>query len=149
MKYGKGLEMKILLAVDGSDCSTRATAQVVALAAELRVAPEIHLLHVHPPIPIGRVQHHVGHDSLERYYREESLPHLVVAEEMLNAAGLAHTRHIHVGVAADVVIHVATQTDCNLIVIGSHGRSALAEAVLGSVSHRVLHLAPCPVLVVK
>jgi nucleotide-binding universal stress UspA family protein len=33
--------------------------------------------------------------------------------------------------------------------MGNKGRSAVAEAVLGSVSHRVLHRAPCPVLLVK
>ncbi len=141
--------MKILLAVDGSASSARAVAQVAALAAELRTAPEIHLLHVHPAIPDARVRQHVPHGDLERYYREESLPHLAAAEAALNAAGLAFTRHLHVGEAAEIIVKLATEHGCERIVMGTHGRSAVADAVLGSVSHRVLHLAPCPVLLVK
>ncbi len=141
--------MKILLAVDGSASSARAVAQVAALAAELRTAPEIHLLHVHPAIPDARVRQHVPHGDLERYYREESLPHLAAAEAALNAAGLAFTRHLHVGEAAEIIAKLAAEHGCERIVMGTHGRSAVADAVLGSVSHRVLHLAPCPVLLVK
>lgn len=141
--------MKLLLAVDGSVSSQRAVAQVVALAAELRQAPEIHLLHVHAPVPVGGVQAHVGHEALERHYREESLPYLAAAEAALNVAGLACTRHIHVGDAAEIIAGLATEFGCSQIVMGTHGRSALADVALGSVSHRVLHRAPCPVLLVK
>lgn len=141
--------MKILLAVDGSAYSERAVAHVIATVAAWREAPEIHLLYVHPSIPVGRVQSHIGHDTLENYYREESLPHLAVAESALYTAGLVFTRHIHVGEAADVVARVADELACDWIVMGNKGRSAVAEAVLGSVSHRVLHLAHCPVLLVK
>lgn len=141
--------MKILLAVDGSACSDRAVAHVLATAAGWREMPEVHLLYVHPPIPVGRVQAHIGHDTLENYYREESSPHLASAEQALAAAGVTFTRHVHVGEAADVVARVAADLACDWIVMGNQGRSAVAEAVLGSVSHRVLHLAPCPVLLVK
>ena len=141
--------MKLLLAVDGSASSARAVAQVVALAAELRAAPEIHLLHVHPEIPDARVRQHVPQGDLERYYRDESLPQLAAAEAGLKAAGLAFTRHIHVGDAAGIIAKLAADQGCARIVMGTHGRSALAEAVLGSVSHRVLQLASCPVLLVK
>lgn len=141
--------MKILLAVDGSASSQRAVEQVVTLAAELRAVPEIRLLHVHPEIPDARVRQHVPHGDLERYYREESVPHLAAAETALNAAGLAYTRHIHVGDAAEIIARLAADQACDRIVMGTHGRSALAEAVLGSVSHRVLQLARCPVLLVK
>jgi nucleotide-binding universal stress UspA family protein len=141
--------MKLLLAVDGSACSDHAVAHVVATAGVWQEAPEVHLLHVHPPIPIGRAQSHVGHGTLENYYREESLPHLARAEQVLNAAGIAFTRHIHVGEAADVVVRVASELACDWIVLGNKGRSAIAEVVLGSVAHRVLSLAKCPVLLVK
>ncbi|MFA7291231.1 MAG: universal stress protein [Rhodocyclaceae bacterium] len=141
--------MKLLLAVDGSGASDHAVAHVVATAGAWREAPEVHLLYVHPPIPIGRVQSHVGHDTLETYHREESLPHLLSAEQALNTAGIEFTRHIHVGEAADVVLHVARELVCDWIVMGNKGHGIIAEAVLGSVAHRVLSLAHCPVLLVK
>lgn len=141
--------MKFLLAVDGSTGAERAVAELVQRVAEWRTAPEVHLLYVHPPIPIGRVQSHIGHDTLESYYREESRPHLASAERTLAAAGVAFTHHIHVGEPADVIARVAAELACDWIVMGNKGRSAVADAVLGSVAHRVLHLAHCPVLLVK
>jgi nucleotide-binding universal stress UspA family protein len=42
----------------------------------------------------------------------------------------------------------AAEHGCDLIVIGSHGRSGVSRAVLGSVTQRVLRRAPLPVLVV-
>ena len=111
--------------------------------------PEIHLVHVHPPIPIGRVQAHIGHDTLERYYREE-------AEARTDRGqGLARRRRpgLHaaypVGQPAEVIAGLAAELDVDLIVIGSHGRGAMAALVAGSVAARVLHLAPCPVLMAK
>lgn len=49
---------------------------------------------------------------------------------------------------ANFLSDVATEVDADLIVIAGRGRSALAGAVLGSVTQRLLHVAPCPVLVV-
>lgn len=141
--------MKLLLAVDGSTCAERAVAHVVATAASWRELPQVHLLYVHPALPVGRVQSHISHDTLASYCREESQPHLAAAECALKAGGIAFTRHLHVGEAADVVAHLAAELECDWIVMGNKGRSAIAEAVLGSVSHRVLHLAHCPVLLVK
>ncbi|WP_027457921.1 universal stress protein [Dechloromonas agitata] len=141
--------MKILLPVDGSSCSLRAVDQLIDLIYCLREIPEIHVLHVHPPIPIGRVQAHVGKETLHAYYLEESQQHLLAAQQKLDAAGRFHTTHIHVGQPAEVIAKVAGELACDLIVIGTHGRGPVAGMVMGSVASRVLHLAACPVLFVK
>ena len=141
--------MKILLPVDGSECSLRAVDHLIAHVSWFREVPEIHLLHVHAPIPIGRVQAHVGKETLHAYYLEEGQEHLVVAQKKLDAAGRFHTTHIHVGQPAEVIVRVAGDLACDLIVMGTHGRGGLVELVTGSVASRVLHLAPCPVLLVK
>lgn len=141
--------MKILLPVDGSPCALRAVDQLIAHVACLRDVPEIHLLHVHLPIPIGRVQAHVGKETLHAYYLEEGQEHLLAAQQKLDAAGRFHTTHIHVGQPAEVICKMAGELGCDLIVMGSHGRSPVAGLVMGSVATRVLHQAPCPVLLVK
>jgi nucleotide-binding universal stress UspA family protein len=141
--------MKILLPVDGSACSLRAVDQLINHVDSLREIPEIHLLHVHPPIPIGRVQAHVGKETLHAYYLEEGQQHLLAAQQKLDAAGRFHTTHIHVGQPAEVIAKIAGELACDLIVMGTHGRSAVAGIVMGSVASRVLHFAPCPVLFVK
>lgn len=141
--------MKILLPVDGSDCSLRAVDHLIQHAAWYRDVPEIHLLNVHAPIPIGRVLAHVGHDTLHDYYLEEGQAQLLAAQQKLDAAGYFHTTHIHVGQPAEVIARMAGDLACDLIVMGTHGRGAMAGLAMGSVATRVLHLAPCPVLLVR
>lgn len=141
--------MKILLPVDGSACALRAVDHLISHAAWFRDVPEIHLLHVHAPIPIGRVQAHVGKETLHTYYLEEGQELLVEAQRKLDAAGRFHTTHIHVGQPAEVISKIAGDLACDLIVMGTHGRGVAAGIVMGSVATRVLHLSPCPVLLVK
>ena len=141
--------MKILLPVDGSECALRAVEHLISHSAWFRDLPEIHLLHVHAPIPIGRVQAHVGKDTLHAYYLEESQASLLEAQKKLDAAGCSHTTHIHVGQPAEVIAKLAAEQGCDLIVMGTHGRGGIAGLVTGSVANRVLHLASCPVLLVK
>lgn len=141
--------MKILLPVDGSECALRAVDQLIDCGDWFRDLPEIHLLYVHPPIPMGRVQAHIGTETLHSYYLEEGQQQLAVAQARLDAAGRFHTSHIHVGLPAEVIAKFAGDLACDLIMMGSHGRSSLAGLLLGSVAMRVLHLAPSPVLLVK
>ena len=141
--------MKILLPVDGSECALRAVDHLIAHSAWFRDVPEVHLLHVHAPIPIGRVQAHIGKETLQAYYLEESQALLLEAQKKLDAAGRSHTTHIHVGQPAEVIVKMASELGCDLIVMGTHGRSGIAGLVMGSVASRVLHLATCPVLLVK
>jgi nucleotide-binding universal stress UspA family protein len=141
--------MKILLPVDGSECALRAVDHLITHVGWFREVPEIHLLHVHAPIPIGRVQAHIGKETLHAYYLEEGQAHLLAAQQRLDAAGRFHTTHIHVGQPAEVIGRMAGELACDLIVMGTHGRTGVAGLVMGSVASRALHLAPCPVLLVK
>ncbi len=141
--------MNILLPVDGSECALRAVDHLIAHAAWYREVPEIHLLHVHRPIPIGRVQAHVGEETLKAYYLEESQASLLAAQQKLDAAGRFHTTHIHVGQPAEIIAKLAKELSCDLIVMGTHGRGAVAGLVMGSVANRLLHSAPCPVMLVR
>ncbi|MGE5384900.1 MAG: universal stress protein [Betaproteobacteria bacterium] len=141
--------MKILLPVDGSDCARRAAENLVTLARELREAPEVHLLHVHPPIPIGLVQAHVSPETIQRHYREESEAEMLAVRQSLEAADVTFQAHIHVGDAAPVIVKLAGELGCNLILMGTHGRGVIGNAMLGSVAAKVAHLAPCAVQLVK
>ena len=143
------MAMKILLAVDGSDVALRAVDHLIGHVSWFREMPEIHLLHVQPPIPIGRALAHVSKETLQAHYMDESREHLQEAQQKLDAAGRFHTTHIHVGQAPEVIAKLAGELGCDLVVMGSHGRSGIAGLVMGSVATRVLHLAPCPVLLVK
>lgn len=56
---------------------------------------------------------------------------------------------VAIGPAARTIAAIAEKLNCDLIVMGTHGRSGLAHVVLGSVAERVLRIAHCPVLAVR
>jgi nucleotide-binding universal stress UspA family protein len=53
------------------------------------------------------------------------------------------------GIAHDRIVRAARSTRADLIVLGTHGRTGLGRAFLGSVAARVITLARCPVLTVR
>jgi nucleotide-binding universal stress UspA family protein len=82
---------------------------------------------------------------------EEAAQRLVQdAVDTLQSGGVAATGRVGSGwgATAKELLEVATEFGPDLIVIGSHG-SAVRQVVLGSVAYRVVHLATCPVLVVR
>jgi len=53
------------------------------------------------------------------------------------------------GKPAQAIAQFAKESGCDLIVMATHGTSGLQQALLGSVTRRVMYLASCPVLVVR
>jgi nucleotide-binding universal stress UspA family protein len=74
---------------------------------------------------------------------------LARAAAMLPARIGAVERSIVLGQPAPAIIAAAEEPGVDLVVIGARGLGVLGRLVLGSVSDRVVHHAPCPVLVVK
>ena len=56
---------------------------------------------------------------------------------------------IAAGHPAETIVRVARERKADLIVMGTHGRTGLQHALLGSVAEKVVRLAPCPVLTVR
>ena len=141
--------MKLLLAVDGSAPSLAA---VEALAERLhwfRDPTELTLLHVHPAIPYKAAAAWAGHDAVARYYDEESDAALAAPRAKLDARGIRYAVEKRVGDPATEIVQCATANAMDLIVMGTHGHSALANVVMGSVAARVLALSSLPVLLLK
>lgn len=67
----------------------------------------------------------------------------------LSATGVAVEHRTLEGQAPTTIAEEATRAGCDLIVIGSHGRSGLERLALGSVAERVVRLAHVPVLTVR
>jgi nucleotide-binding universal stress UspA family protein len=56
---------------------------------------------------------------------------------------------LEVGDPVAEILRVAQESKCDLIVMGTHGRTGLAHLLMGSVAEKVVRKAACPVLVVK
>lgn len=141
--------MKILAALDGSDVSLAALRTLIVQSGWYREPPQLHLLYVHPPIPMALATQHVDRATLDAHYREEGEQALARARAELDAAGLPYTAHIHVGPVAESIVKRARELGCELICMGTHGRGAVGNALLGSTVAKVLHLSPLPVLLDK
>jgi universal stress protein A len=73
---------------------------------------------------------------------------LASEEARVRQAGVACESATLIGRADDQIVTRAKETHADLIVMGTHGRSGLAHALLGSNAERVIQHAPCPVLIV-
>lgn len=142
--------MKILLAVDGSSYSLDAVRHLIEHADWYRGPLRVDLVYVNPPLPYsGRVSGVVGKGQIERYHQEEGEAALAGAKKLLDAAGVAYTTHIHTGPVAETIVRLSKLRKCDLIFVGTHGRTAAGSLLLGSVANKVLHLSTVPVLLVR
>jgi nucleotide-binding universal stress UspA family protein len=66
-----------------------------------------------------------------------------------SAPGLQADYRVEAGDAAPRIVGAAQETQCDLIVMGTHGRTGLGRVLLGSIAEQVLRTAPCPVATVR
>jgi nucleotide-binding universal stress UspA family protein len=83
------------------------------------------------------------------YLRELSDKELKPAMKVLDASGIKHDMAIVVGNVSREIVSFADKGKYDMIVLGSKGRGAIADLLLGSVAQRVLAHASQPVLLVK
>lgn len=140
--------MKVLLAVDGSDISTRAAEYVVRLAASLEQPPQVVLFNVDPPLS-SSVAAQLGVEAVAMHHSENSRRMMQPAHRVLSAAKLEVNEEEHVGPIADTILKHADKSRVDVIVMGSRGTSALKGLFMGSVSSRVLAESPVPVTIVR
>jgi nucleotide-binding universal stress UspA family protein len=142
--------MKILLAVDGSKHSLAAAQCLVEHADWYREKPAVELVTVHLPLPkLPRMGMVVGKNQIRRYYDEEGEACLAMAKKKLEVSGLEYRANILVGQVAESIVQHASKTRCDLIFIGTHGRTAAGNMLLGSTATKVLHIAKIPVLLAR
>jgi nucleotide-binding universal stress UspA family protein len=133
---------KIIWATDGSESADRA----LAVATSIASGDGGTLLAVHSvEYMVGKGEITVDVDDSEQVVKIKQQ----VAE--LKAKGLqADARVVQGGMsgAAHTVAKVAQEEGADLIVAGTRGHTQLAGLLLGSVTQRLIGIAPCPVLVV-
>ncbi|EOR21656.1 universal stress protein [Niallia circulans] len=136
---------KILLAIDGSEHSKRATEEAMKIAS-LSEESTIKLVYV---VDFSKSKDEVLHahnkEELELSRKKKLLPF----EELLNANNIDFSFELLHGDPGPAIVEHANKKKFDMVVIGSRGLNTLQEMVLGSVSHKVVKRANCPVLIVK
>jgi nucleotide-binding universal stress UspA family protein len=142
--------MKILAATDGSKYALRAVKQAAALLANNKDRTNsITLISVHDDAGLRHAQSFVGKAAITDYLREQSDKDLKSAMKVLNDAGIKHDQMILVGKPAAEIVEAAQKGKYDLVVLGSKGRNAVSDLLLGSVAQRVMSLSKQSVLLVK
>ena len=140
---------RILHPSDFSPASRPAFREALEMAKALRAQLLIvHALSVLPMIPAGYMTPDTW-DKLARGQRAVGQRQLNRLLAKAKTAGVrASSLLVDVGVTHEQIVRVARRKRADLIVMGTHGRTGLTRALLGSVAARVIATAPCPVLTV-
>jgi nucleotide-binding universal stress UspA family protein len=146
---------KILVPTDGSETSRKAAKYAYALAA--LSGGSVTLLNVinrnafigKPTVPAAETPTHIV-ESLEDYLRQAAELEMRELEKLGDQKGIKTNLVIRYGHPVEEIIREAERERADLIVMGSHGKSALSAAILGSVTFGVIHTdTKTPVLIVR
>jgi nucleotide-binding universal stress UspA family protein len=146
---------KVVLAIDGSEESSRAAKAAVELCE--KTGSELHVVHVGEDFYLTAVTDldMVAQTRVAQEYAESEANFEQIAREVLDAevekveaaGGTVAQAHLRVGGADAEIVDLAEEIEAGLVVLGSRG--GVKRALMGSVSYSVVRHAHCPVLVVR
>jgi len=137
---------RILVAIDGSDASMRAGRMAAEVA--LRFGARLTLAYAVPRLLLPPDVYGLTVAEVEREQRAyaENVVHEALLK--LGEAGVDVETVVLNGPPAEAVAEAAAAPDVDLVVVGSRGNGAVKRMLLGSVSDRLVHICPKPILVV-
>jgi nucleotide-binding universal stress UspA family protein len=141
--------MKILVAIDGSKNSLRALKYAIKLAGRMAEPSQLMLVNAHDDIALRGASQFVGKDAVKDYLDDLSRSELQDAIAAAEKAKVKFETKMLRGQVAQAIAKAAGDADCDLIVLGSKGRSAIKDLLIGSVAQRVASLSDVPVTLVK
>lgn len=139
---------KVLVPVDGSKTSARAVRHVVELA-KTGAPLEVHLVNVQEAADAPELRRFKKVDEIKRAQLEHGAAVLETAKRLLDRARVPCKTHVLLGDPAARIITFARRGGFDRIIMGTHGRGALAALLMGSVATKVLHHARVPVTLDK
>ncbi|MCK5506615.1 MAG: universal stress protein [Thermodesulfovibrionia bacterium] len=138
---------KVVLAVDGSEASSNAVKHAVELAKNNKGT--LIALYVIPPIDITDIETFKP-EMLREALKQEGEKILADIKELAGKKGVEIQTRIEEGIPDEKICEVAGDSDADLIIMGSHGRTGFGKVFIGSVTERVISKEKCcPVLVVR
>ncbi|MBI5515337.1 MAG: universal stress protein [Deltaproteobacteria bacterium] len=144
-------DLVLVCATDFSEPSRLAVDMAVDLARRY-LCPRLHLLHVDPAVERFAIGAEVEARIAEEYAKlqraaQAELERLATVLQREN--GVEVVPEFRTGSAYLEIVKFAAEVHADLVVLGTHGRTGLKRAFLGSVAERVVRHAPCTVVTVK
>lgn len=140
--------MKILIAVDGSECSLTGVHYLIRHRGMFGDDSAVTLLYIDPPF-VERAQTVLGTTGVQHAHDQNAQTAFHEATQLLKQARIRHETALQVGDPGPRIACYAADGHYDIVVIGSHGHGALAGLMLGSVATKVLALCAVPVLVTR
>lgn len=136
---------KILVPVDFSRQARDAIEYALIVAGHFRA--EIVLLHVWREVVVPATW---GQGAvLDELARSRADVEMERCLEDLEDSGVPIRGRLERGDAVDTILRVAAEETCDLIVMGTHGRTGLSHLLHGSVAEKVVRQAGCPVITLR
>lgn len=140
--------MNILACIDLSESTEKVVEKAVEIAEA--VAAKLWLLHIAEPDP-DFVGYEVGpqsvRDALAGKFHEQHRKLQEIADRV-RTEGLDTTALLLQGSTVETILAKAAKLSADMIVVGTHGRGAMYQLLVGSVSEGLLHDTECPILIV-
>jgi nucleotide-binding universal stress UspA family protein len=140
--------MKILLAVDGSAYTKKMLAYLITHDEVFHRDNDFTVLSVQSPMP-PRARVAVGAEIANGYYADESAKVTNPVTKFLARHGITPKLVHKVGSPGEQIAKAASAGKFDLVMMGSHGHSALGNLVMGSVATQVLAHCKVPVMLVR
>jgi len=138
---------RILVGVDGSEPAAKASLMAAEIA--IRFGAQLTLAYVVPRLVLPPDAYGLSTAEVEAEHREHAQKLLAHAASQLGESGVQADTLVLSGAPAESLAEAAHASDVDLVVAGSRGRGAVARMLLGSVTDRLVHISPKPVLVVR
>ncbi|MDH3254650.1 MAG: universal stress protein [Acidobacteriota bacterium] len=140
----------MLVPTDFSEDAARATRAALALLRKQPSDTKLTLLHVYH-LPFEYTAYGTVPTSWDYFKDVEGAAKDRISEtaDSLREEGLTVETRTVEGYPPEVIVAVAKGIGCDMIAMGTHGRTGLAHLLLGSTAERVVQHAPCPVLTVR
>jgi nucleotide-binding universal stress UspA family protein len=141
---------KILVPIDGSECSLNAAKYAIKVAKDENAY--LFCIHVIVSVPYGYASSPPAIDHYFKDIEEKAQSWFDKVRDMAKTEGIPELKtETFTGVKSVIgsIIDYASRKDIDLIVIGTKGRTGLKRFLMGSVANGVVQYAHCPVLLVR
>lgn len=143
-----GASLRVMLAVDGSEPALRAASTLASWRVWLGEL-DVQIVHVQQPLSYLETVLPPHDDVIQQWSTRAGEDAARPARELLAKAGIQTHLHLTIGDPAQEIVHLAAETGCELLVMGTRGLGAAHHAFIGSVALKAAAHCAVPVVLAK